>query len=217
MPKLPWLLLPVVAAVCLYLGARWEKPRGASPAVTPAAKGERACASAERVVVALERALPATDQVSTARPVPIELAVAFFAPQPGETLIDYRERLLPVARDLVAPQRQRVARLREGYTAAARLDEAQRQALDETVEAAGEALKDRILQGVLSGELSSRTKPAAAVAFARDLLDIGAKAEERFRASLRPDQLEALARDRFDLAEYLLFRTRWEDLLGVTE
>jgi hypothetical protein len=110
-----------------------------------------------------------------------------------------------------------VARLREGFTEAARLDEPQRRALDETVDAAGEAMKDRILQAVLFGEIGPRTKPGAALAFGRDLLAIGADAHERFRAALRPDQLEALERDRFDLAEYLLFRTRWEDLLGVTE
>src|SRR5687767_13514883 len=104
MNKLPWLLLPVAAAAGFYVG------RAARPSPPPAEQApDRACASAERVVVALERALPATGEVSTSRPVSIETAVAFLAPQPGENLVDYRERMLPVARELVAPQRARVA------------------------------------------------------------------------------------------------------------
>jgi hypothetical protein len=215
MNKLPWLLLPVVATVCVYVGRAWNaSPAVMEPVSAGAARCERACASAERVVVALE-GRPATRDGE--RPVAVETAVMFLAPQPGESLLEYRERMLPVARELIAPQRERVARLREGFTSAAALDAAQRRALDEIVDGAGEALKDRILQGVLSGELSPRIKPAAAVAFARDLLDIGDQAQQRFRGALRPEQLEALERDRFDLTEYLLFRTRWEDLLGVTE
>ena len=62
----------------------------------------------------------------------------------------------------------------------------------------------------------SSVKPSTGVAFARDVLDLADHANSRFSASLRDDQRAALATSRFDVADYLLFSTRWEDMLGVT-
>jgi hypothetical protein len=79
-------------------------------------------------------------------------------------------------------------------------------------------MKDRIMQGFLSGELDpSKMKPSGAVAFARDMLDLADGANRKFRSTLRPDQASVLDSNRFDVDEYLVFSTRWEDLLGVTE
>jgi hypothetical protein len=144
--------------------------------------------------------------------------ISFFRPHPGETMLEYRDRLLPVAKAVLQPQRDRVKRLREKFEQTANLDDAQKQALDAAVSAAGEGMKDRIMQGFMSGELDpSRMKPSGAVSFARDMLDLADGANKKFRSTLRPDQATALDADRFDVDEYLLFRTRWEDMLGVTE
>ena len=72
--------------------------------------------------------------------------------------------------------------------------------LDGAVGQAAEALKDRIMQGVLSGELDpAHLKPSTAVAFARDLLDITDQTHRRFRAALRAEQQTALDRARGQL------------------
>jgi hypothetical protein len=120
-----------------------------------------------------------------------------------------------VVQAVAAPQRARVARWRDDFSRAAHLTDAQTRELDATVSAASEQLKDRILQGVLSGELGPRTKASAGVAFARDVADVALAADQRFRASLGSEQLAALDASRFDLVDYLFFATRWEDMLGV--
>jgi hypothetical protein len=181
----------------------------------------------ERVLVTLQQQFPApapaapaaraADEGGAPARLSAQAAMAFLVPQPGESLVEYRDRLLPLARAVVNPQRERVAQLRDRFVETARLDAAQQRVLDEAVTAAGETLKDRIAQGVLSGELGLRMKPASGVAFARDLLDATDEANRTFRAALRPEQLATLDEDRFDVAEYVLFRTRWEDLLGVTD
>jgi hypothetical protein len=151
---------------------------------------------------------------------PIEWAyfIAPIAPQPGEPLMEYRNRVLPLVREVLGPQRTRVQALRSDVAGSARLEKAQLTLLDTVVGEAGEAIKDRIMQGILSGELMPRNlKPATGVAAARDVLELADQANRKFRAALRPEQLTALDASRFDVAEYLLFSTRWEDMLGVTE
>jgi len=144
--------------------------------------------------------------------------VRWFAPQPGENLLAYRDRMVPLAQAAVAPHRARVARGRDAFAAAAHLDAHQRAELDAAVDEAATAIQDRVLQGLLSGDLlPAHLKPSTGVAFARDVLDLVARADRRFQTSLTPDQRAALATHPFDVADYLLFSTRWEDMLGVTE
>jgi hypothetical protein len=50
------------------------------------------------------------------------------------------------------------------------------------------------------------------VTFARDVLDYADGANRRFRAGLTDRQNEILDASTFDVADYLLFSTRWEDL-----
>src|SRR5438552_13885869 len=52
-------------------------------------------------------------------------------PQPGENLRDYRDRILPLAQAAIAPQRARVARMRDDFAA---LDPRQRAELDAAVQ-----------------------------------------------------------------------------------
>jgi len=142
----------------------------------------------------------------------------WFAPQPGEDLLAYRDRMVPIAQAAVAPHRARVARGRDAFAAAAHLDPRQRAELDAAVTDAAAAIQDRVMQGLLSGDLlPARVKPSTAVAFARDVLDLVDRAQRRFTAALRDDQRALLAEHPFDVADYLLFSTRWEDMLGVTE
>jgi hypothetical protein len=144
--------------------------------------------------------------------------VRSLAPQPGEDLLGYRDRMLPLAQAVVAPHRARVARGRDAFAAAARLDATQRAALDTAVDEAAAAIQDRALQGLLSGELlPGQLKPSTGVAFARDVLDAVDRASRRFDATLQEPQRAALAASSFDVADYLVFSARWEDMLGVSE
>ena len=185
------------------------RARPAAPAgATPAAEAQAAVASV----------LPAAQtEPGEPPPTPRHWAVEFFTPHPGENLVAYRDRVLPVVQAVAAPQRKRVRRWHDEFIQEARLSDAQQRGLDASVGDAGDQIKDRIFQGVLSGELGARTKASTGVAFARDLLDIVDSADKRFRAGLSPAQQAALDASPFDYADYLFFATRWEDMLGVEE
>ena len=233
MAKRAWWIVAVVILAAAVVNLWWQNGR----LVRKRVQAERARVAAEEVLrvrvdsvhpprraaevqAAAADLLPATadDGAGDDAPPPARhWAVEFFTPHPGENLIAYRDRVLPVVQAVAAPQRKRVARWRDEFTRAAGLTDAQARELDATVAATGEQMKDRILQGVLSGELGMRTKPSTGVAFARDLLDLADGANQRFRASLSPTQLTALDDSRFDVVDYLFFATRWEDMLGVEE
>lgn len=145
-------------------------------------------------------------------------AVRFLTPRPDESLLEYRDRIVPVAQLAVAPHRARVDKLREQFVEEAGLNDEQQRMLDAAVQRSADDIKDHVMQSVLSGELlPPRVRPARAVAFARDLLDMLERADREFRASLGPEQLELLDAGGFDVVDYLFFSTRWEDLLGVVE
>ena len=127
-------------------------------------------------------------------------------PQPGEKLRDYRDRIVPLAEVAIAPQRARVAKLRD------RLDARQRAELDAAATETAEAVESRIAGAVLNGELQS-FQPMTGVTMARDVLDLVDRGNARFVSSLTADQRAQLAASRFDFADYLLFSTRWEDAL----
>jgi hypothetical protein len=184
-----------------------------------------AVADPERVTVTGARGRAAAPDDDTAPPADVAAWgfrapgwVRSLAPQPGENLLAYRDRMVPLAQAVVAPHRGRVARGRDAFAAAAQLDATQRAELDAAVQEAAGAIQDRAMQGILSGELlPGQVKPSTGVAFARDVLDAVDRANHRFDASLRPAQRAALAASSFDVADYLVFSTRWEDMLGVPE
>lgn len=137
------------------------------------------------------------------------------APQRGETLRAYRDRMLPLAEMVVAPQRARVARMRDDFAA---LDARQRAALDAAVADAAAAIRGRVTTAFAAGELRPATfKPMTGVALARDLLDIVDRGNTRFVQTLTPDQRTQLAAHRFDFADYLVFSTHWEDALRALD
>ena len=130
---------------------------------------------------------------------------ARFLPQPGETMRSYRERIVPVAEIVIAPQRARVARIRD------KLDPREQASLDTAAGEAAAAIEERITNAILSGELQpSAMKPMTGVTLARDVLDIVDRGNAEFVSSLTPEQRAAST---FDFADYLLFSTRWEDAL----
>lgn len=135
---------------------------------------------------------------------------AKLAPQPGESMRDYRDRVLPIAQLAVASQRTRVARMRDAFE----LDAHQRAELDGAVEEAATAIENRVKQAITSGELRPATfKPMTGVTMAREVLDIVDRGNTRFMSSLTPDARTKLASNRFDFADYLVFSARWEDAL----
>jgi hypothetical protein len=141
----------------------------------------------------------------------------YFAPQPGESMLSYRDRMVPLAQAALAPHRARVARGRDDFAAQVKLDPQQRAQLDAAVQDAASAIQDKVMDSLLSGQLTPKTfKPMTGVTLARDVLDSIDKANQRFMASLREDQKTTLAGHPFDFADYLLFSARWEDALGVT-
>lgn len=138
------------------------------------------------------------------------------APQPGEDLRSYRDRMLPLAQAAVAPQRARVARSRDAMAQLIGLDDHQRAELDAAAREAANQIEERVLGAVMNGDFSPQTfKPMTGVDAARDVLDIVSKANQRFVASLRNDQRAKLAGHPFDFADYLVFSTRWEDVLQM--
>lgn len=141
----------------------------------------------------------------------------WLAPQPGENLLDYRDRIVPIAQAAIAPQRARVARGRDDFARVANLDSQQRAQLDAAVQQAQTEIQDKVMGSLMSGDLMpANFKPMKGVALARDVLDVIDHANQRFVSTLREDQKEALAQHPFDFADYLLFSARWEDALGVT-
>jgi hypothetical protein len=141
--------------------------------------------------------------------------VMHLAPQPGESMRAYRDRIVPLAQLAIAPHRARVARSRDEL---ATLDAHQRAELDGAVQEAATAIQDRVMNGFLGGELRPATfKPMAGVTMARDVLDIIDRGNTRFVNSLTPDQRTKLASHRFDFADYLVFSARWEDALHVLD
>ena len=98
-------------------------------------------------------------------------------PQPGETMRAYRERIVPIAQLAVAPQRARVARMRDALTLAPK----QRTELDAAVGDAATAIENRVAAAIMNGELQPATfKPMTGVAMARDVLDIIDRGNTRF-------------------------------------
>jgi hypothetical protein len=138
-----------------------------------------------------------------------------FGMQAGEDLLDYRDRVVPIVVELVEPQRQRVRRNLDGFAAEAGIDADQRALLSEAGAETATTLRDRVLGAVMGGEIMPPFRPERMVHFARDILDIVDDTAQRFRASLSPDQLDALDNGPFDLIDYLVFSTRWEDLLEL--
>ncbi len=125
-----------------------------------------------------------------------------FLPQPGEKLHEYRDRMLPIALIAVAPQRARVARMRD------QLDDDQRTALDAAVDETALAIEARITSAVIAGEFQT-VKPMTGVTMARDLLELVDKGNTRFASTLSAEQAK-----HFDFADYLVFSTKWEDALN---
>ena len=141
----------------------------------------------------------------------------WFAPHPGESLLDYRDRMVPIAQAAIAPQRARVARGRDDFAKVAHLDSQQRAQLDTAVQQAATAIQDKVMGSLMNGDLMpANFKPMTGVTLARDVLDTIDQANQRFISTLREDQKAALAEHPFDFADYLLFSARWEDALGVT-
>jgi hypothetical protein len=129
------------------------------------------------------------------------------APQRGETMRAYRDRIVPLAELAIAPQRARVARMRDELV---HLDPRQRGELDAAVSESAQAIQDRVMAAFAAGEFAPATfKPMAGVAVARDVLDIVDRGNTRFLGALTPDQRTQLATHRFDFADYLLFTARW--------
>lgn len=138
-------------------------------------------------------------------------------PHPGENMLDYRDRMVPLAQTALAPHRARVARSREDFAARADLDAEQRAQLDGAVQDAAGQIQDKLMSSFMAGDLSPSTfKPMTGVSLARDVLDIVDSANKRFVSTLREDQRTKMAQHPFDFADYLVFSARWEDALGVT-
>jgi hypothetical protein len=209
----------VLAVICGYQS--WHSCTRATSSSPNITSGDRATGSpgdARRPWTAPTRP-PALDAPSaparTFHGFKLPAVVAGLAPRPGETMRDYRDRVLPVVELAIAPQRLRVARTRDDF---ASLDAHQRAELDAAVQDAAAAIQARVIDAIAKGELRSGTfKPMTGVTVARDLLDIVDRGNTRFERSLTPDQHTRLASHRFDFADYLLFTTPWENALHVLD
>ncbi len=148
-------------------------------------------------------------------PTEVGALAAAFAPLPGENMLAYRDRMLPVAKELLAPQRARVQRNLDDFARRVGLDQSQRDALEQTVRDTADQVRQRVVEAVMNGEVMPPWRPATVVGFARDILDLLDEMAGRFRDSLTPAQRDALDAGRFDPVDYLAFSTHWEELLGA--
>jgi hypothetical protein len=157
---------------------------------------------------------PPPSDVPTFNGIKLPAWTAYFAPMPGEDLMSYKNRMLPLAQAALAPQRARVARSRDDFAQIAHLDSSQKALLDTTAQQAADRIEEKLMGAFMNGDFNPSTfKPMTGVALARDVLDIVDNANTTFMGSLREDQKAALAQHPFDFADYLLFATKWEDAL----
>jgi hypothetical protein len=214
----------VLGVVCLALVWRDCTRPPADPIAPDGGKArsatrlERANAPSDRAVRPRQEAPPSSEPAPAAGLSIYGFTVPswaiWLAPHPGEDLRSYRDRMMPLAQAVIAPQRARVARSRERFAALANLDAHQRAELDDATQDTAAALQERVLGGFLNGELSPSTfKPMTGVNVARDLLDIVGRGNRRFVDSLHDDQRAKLAQHPFDFGDYLVFSTPWEDAL----
>ena len=132
---------------------------------------------------------------------------AHLLPQPGETMRAYRDRIVPIAEVVIAPQRARVARMRD------QLADPQRTALDAAAGETAAAIEARITSAIVDGELQpSALRPMTGVTLARDVLDLVDRGNAQYVGALTAEQRAAST---IDFADYLAFSTRWEDALGA--
>jgi len=218
-------------SICLAVICAWQTWRGCNRTPTPVAEpravecSREPRASTTSTAATPDHERPAAAASSTASPTPgfsingikVPAWAAWLAPQPGENLLDYRDRLVPIAQAAIAPHRERVARGRADFAKIANLDAQQQAQLDAAARDASAAIQDKVMSSLMSGELMpAHFKPMTGVSLARDVLDTIDQANRKFVGSLREDQKAALAQHPFDFADYLLFSTRWEDALGYT-
>ena len=223
-------LCVALGAVCLV--QLWRGCSAASDAPAPDdCRASSAAAPAARSLTAARRAGSTDEPAAAPQDAPGDSAPAltaygftapswalWLAPQPGEDLRAYRDRMLPLAQAVVAPQRARVARSRDRFAQLANLDAPQRAELDRAAQDTAGALQARVLDALGNGELAPATfKPMIGVGIARDLLDIVSQGNRRFVDSLRDDQRAQLAQHPFDFGDYLVFSTRWEDALQLLD
>ena len=130
-------------------------------------------------------------------------------------MLAYRDRVLPIAQAVVAPQRLRVDERRRAMVAAAGLDPGQAEALDAAVAETSDAIVNRVWQALATDEIWPRPRPSAAVALAGELLRSVTDGEDRFRRVLRDDQRVAVDRSGFDFVDYLVFSVPWEERFGI--
>src|SRR5262249_10328033 len=73
----------------------------------------------------------------------------WLAPQPGENLLDYRDRIVPIAQAAIAPQRERIARSRDDLIKRIGLDTQQRAQLDAAAQNAATAIQDKVMGALM--------------------------------------------------------------------
>jgi len=217
------------ATIVLFVIAMWLLWRDCSrPAVAPADAPTTRCSEVRTAPAwndserapASDEPPPATDGTPgfSINGFKVPAWAMWLAPHPGEDLRAYRDRMMPLALAAVAPHRARVARSRDDFATLAHLDPRQRAELDAAAKSAADALEEKALAAVLNGDFAPATfKPMTAVSTARDMLDVVDKANQRFTQALTDQQRAQLAQHPFDFADYLVFSTKWEDMLKALD
>lgn len=142
-------------------------------------------------------------------------AITFLRPKDGENLLDYRDRVLPVAQAAIAPFRAKVRRSYADFKEQAALSSEQERLLEEAREQRSSAIQDRVMEAIFSGEFNGPIKPSDGLPFARSIFNEVEGMHNDVVGLLSDDQSAILHESRFDAIEYLLFGTRWEEMLGV--
>ena len=138
---------------------------------------------------------------------------AMFGRLDGETVEEYRERMVPFVKTMLEAPRQRLDDARRAAEEAAGVSDEQRAELDTALQDAYKEMVDLSNAAIASGDLTPYSRNwSGALNFAGGVGAVLEGAENRIGTILKPDQLDAIYDQGFEWGEYLGVTAPWEQL-----
>ena len=138
---------------------------------------------------------------------------AMFGREPGESIEDYRERVIPTIQTALAIPRSRIDEARRQAELAANVTDEQRRELDSVFEDVSREALALTNEAIAAGDLTPYSRNYAGVlSWSGGLGAILGSAQGRISSILGPDQLDAMSSSGFEWAEYFGLQVPWEDL-----
>ncbi|MCG8416886.1 MAG: hypothetical protein MJE77_02940 [Proteobacteria bacterium] len=138
---------------------------------------------------------------------------AIFGRLDGESEVEYRERMAPLVKSMLAGPRKRLAEARSAAEKFAHISEEQRAQLDTALEDAYNEVIELANSAVESGELTPYSRNwSGLLGFAGGMGAVLQGTENRIAQILSPDQLRIIYDQGFEWGEYLGVSVPWEEL-----